>query len=200
MNTSKRPPIATRIKNDRLRDMPKAAPLPLVGYMRVSKADGSQTLDLQQDALDAAGVPERNIYSDTASGKRDDRPGLDSCLKALLPGDNYPERRIASSRNAPERTGCCLTRMLPSPRHIVNRDPEDPAFLFDRGACFPAPTWRRSSHGALRRGREERSHPEPRAARSFARAWRGWRAPDLPRSEHRGILRTSRTIRPPPLH
>ena len=55
--------------------------------MRVSKADGSQTLDLQQDALDAAGVPERNIYSDMASGKRDDRPGLESCLKALRSGD-----------------------------------------------------------------------------------------------------------------
>ena len=75
-----------------------------------------------------------------------------------------------------------------------------PAFLFDRRACFPAPTWRRSSHGAQRRGREERSHPEPRTARPFARAWRGWRASDLPRSEHRGTLRTSRRIRPPPRH
>ena len=55
--------------------------------MRVSKADGSQTLDLQQDALDAAGVPERNLYSDTASGRRDDRPGLGACLKALRSGD-----------------------------------------------------------------------------------------------------------------
>jgi hypothetical protein len=46
-----------RIKNDRLRDRPKAAPLPFVGYMRLSKVDGSQTLDLQQEARDAAGVP-----------------------------------------------------------------------------------------------------------------------------------------------
>lgn len=87
MNTRRTGPVATRIKYGRLRDRPKATPLPLVGYMRVSKADGSQTLDLQQDALDAAGVPERNIYSDTASGKRDDRPGLESCLKALRSGD-----------------------------------------------------------------------------------------------------------------
>jgi hypothetical protein len=72
-----------------------------------------------------------------------------------------------------------------------------PAFLFDRRACFPVPTWRRQSRSAQRRGWEERSHPEPRAARSFARAWRGWRAPDLPRSEHRGTLRTSRRARPP---
>jgi DNA invertase Pin-like site-specific DNA recombinase len=55
--------------------------------MRVSKADGSQVADLQQDALIAAGVPERNLYSDTASGKLDDRPGLVSCLKALREGD-----------------------------------------------------------------------------------------------------------------
>ena len=76
-----------RIKNDRLRNEQMTTPLPLVGYMRVSKADGSQALDLQQDALDAAGVPERNLYSDTASGKRDDRPGLEACLKALRAGD-----------------------------------------------------------------------------------------------------------------
>src|SRR5712691_4013114 len=55
--------------------------------MRVSKADGSQVLDLQYDALIAAGVTERNIYRDTASGKKDDRPGLDACLKALRQGD-----------------------------------------------------------------------------------------------------------------
>ena len=55
--------------------------------MRVSKADGSQVLDLQADALRAAGVAERNLYSDTASGKRDDRPGLENCLKALRSDD-----------------------------------------------------------------------------------------------------------------
>ena len=61
--------------------------MPVIGYMRVSKADGSQVLDLQGDALVAAGVAERNLYSDTASGKLDDRPGLDACLKALRDGD-----------------------------------------------------------------------------------------------------------------
>src|SRR5712691_137215 len=55
--------------------------------MRVSKADGSQVLDLQSDTLTAAGVSARNLYSDTASGKKDDRPGLEACLKALRPGD-----------------------------------------------------------------------------------------------------------------
>ena len=48
----------------------------LIGYMRVSKADGSQALDLQRDALLAAGVDPTQLYEDHASGKRDDRPGL----------------------------------------------------------------------------------------------------------------------------
>ena len=32
----------------------------LIGYMRVSKADGTQVLDLQKDALLAAGIHEDN--------------------------------------------------------------------------------------------------------------------------------------------
>ena len=42
----------------------------LIGYQRVSKADGSQVFDLQRDALLAAGVAEENIYQDKASGSR----------------------------------------------------------------------------------------------------------------------------------
>jgi DNA invertase Pin-like site-specific DNA recombinase len=59
----------------------------LIGYMRVSKADGRQALDLQRDALMGAGIPTGQLYEDLASGKRDDRPGLEACLKALRPGD-----------------------------------------------------------------------------------------------------------------
>ena len=59
----------------------------LIGYMRVSKADGSQSTDLQRDALLAAGVDQAQLYEDQASGKREDRPGLTSCLKALREGD-----------------------------------------------------------------------------------------------------------------
>lgn len=58
-----------------------------IGYCRVSKSDGSQVLDLQKDALLNAGVNERLIYADHASGKKDDRPGLEACLKALREGD-----------------------------------------------------------------------------------------------------------------
>ena len=55
----------------------------LIGYMRVSKADGSQVLDLQRDALIAAGVPSSRLYEDQASGKQDDRPGLAACLNTI---------------------------------------------------------------------------------------------------------------------
>lgn len=59
----------------------------LIGYARVSKADGSQTTDPQCDALTAAGVAPEHVYTDQASGKTDDRPGLAACLKALRGGD-----------------------------------------------------------------------------------------------------------------
>jgi DNA invertase Pin-like site-specific DNA recombinase len=59
----------------------------LIGYMRVSKNDGSQTLDLQWDALIIEGVLEERIYQDTASGRKEERPGLKACLKALQPGN-----------------------------------------------------------------------------------------------------------------
>jgi DNA invertase Pin-like site-specific DNA recombinase len=55
----------------------------LVGYPRVSTQ--GQSLDLQLDALRTAGA--ERVYSDVASGKRDDRPGLADALKALKQGD-----------------------------------------------------------------------------------------------------------------
>ncbi|WP_427136786.1 recombinase family protein [Pseudarthrobacter sp. S9] len=55
----------------------------LIGYMRVSKTDGSQTMDLQRDALLVAGVDAGHLYEDQASGNKDDRAELTACLKAL---------------------------------------------------------------------------------------------------------------------
>ena len=59
----------------------------LLGYMRVSKADGRQKTDLQLDALIEAGVEPEHIYEDMASGKKDNRPDMLACLKALRAGD-----------------------------------------------------------------------------------------------------------------
>src|SRR6266511_2434829 len=103
MQRARKPDWQHRAKNVRLRD---SAASPLIGYMRVSKADGSQVLDLQRDALLAAGVTERHLYSDTASGKKDDRPGLAACLQALREGDTLVLWKI-------DRLGRSL-------RHLVN--------------------------------------------------------------------------------
>ncbi|GHD20613.1 hypothetical protein GCM10016234_33000 [Tianweitania populi] len=59
----------------------------LVGYMRVSSADDRQSVDLQRDALITAGVDERHLDQDKASGTRDDRPGLNACMEDLRSGD-----------------------------------------------------------------------------------------------------------------
>ncbi len=59
----------------------------LVGYMRVSSDGDRQVLDLQRDALLAAGVVERHLFKDRASGSRDDRAGLAAALAFLRPGD-----------------------------------------------------------------------------------------------------------------
>ncbi|NEK55542.1 recombinase family protein, partial [Rhizobium leguminosarum] len=78
----------------------------LIGYARVSKADGSQVHDLQRDALIKAGVEVDNVYEDSASGKQDDRPGLAACLKALRAGDTLAVWKL-------DRLGRDL-------RHLVN--------------------------------------------------------------------------------
>ncbi len=64
----------------------------LVGYARVSTRD--QELDLQMDALKAAGVEERLIFSDTASGAKADRSGLEACVDVLQQGDTLIVWRI----------------------------------------------------------------------------------------------------------
>jgi len=98
----------------------------LIGYMRVSKADGSQTTDLQHDALIAAGVAADHIYEDRASGKLDARPGLDAALKSLREGDTLVVWKL-------DRLGRDL-------RHLVNTVHD----LAGRGVGFKV----LSGHGA----------------------------------------------------
>src|SRR3954449_7027939 len=97
-----------------------------VGYVRVSKADGSQVTDLQSDALLSAGVDRAHIYEDTTSGRRDDRPGLAACLKALREKDTLVVWKL-------DRLGRDL-------RHLVNTVHE----LTTRGVGFKVLT----GHGA----------------------------------------------------
>src|SRR6202795_1362064 len=59
----------------------------LVGYMRVSTDGDRQVLDPQRDALLSAGVDERHLFEDRASGSRGDRAGLTKALAFLRSGD-----------------------------------------------------------------------------------------------------------------
>lgn len=59
----------------------------LVGYMRVSSDNNRQTTDLQRDALIQAGVDERHLFEEKASGARDDRSGLAQALDYIRAGD-----------------------------------------------------------------------------------------------------------------
>ena len=61
-----------------------------IGYARVSTAD--QTLSLQQDALKAVGC--KPIYTDTMSGTKDHRPGLDQALSHLRAEDTLVVWRL----------------------------------------------------------------------------------------------------------
>lgn len=59
----------------------------LVGYMRVSTDSDRQVLDSQRDALLSAGIDERHLFEDRASGSRGDRTGLAKALAFIKPGD-----------------------------------------------------------------------------------------------------------------
>ncbi|HDV5785674.1 TPA: recombinase family protein [Legionella pneumophila] len=57
----------------------------LVGYARVSTND--QDVQLQLNALEAAGCAKNKIFIDKISGVRTERPGLDRCMAELESGD-----------------------------------------------------------------------------------------------------------------
>ena len=61
-----------------------------IGYARVSTS--AQDLSLQMNELKAAGC--EPIFTDTVSGAKSVRPGLDSCLKTLRAGDTLVVWRL----------------------------------------------------------------------------------------------------------
>ncbi len=60
-----------------------------IGYARVSTQD--QTLNLQKDALQKIGC--KKIFTDTASGAKAERQGLDEALEYVREGDTLNETK-----------------------------------------------------------------------------------------------------------
>lgn len=86
-----------------------------VGYMRVSTADGSQKFDMQETALLNAGVAPDKIYSDMASGAKEDREGLKYMLKSLNPGDTVVVWKL-------DRLGRNLKHLVNTVEALVKKD------------------------------------------------------------------------------
>lgn len=84
------------------------------GYGRVSSRGQrlyGMSLEDQRDKLLAEGVPEENLYLDTYTGTRMDRPRLDELLAALRPGDEFVVCKMDRfARTTPE--GVTMVRSL----------------------------------------------------------------------------------------
>ena len=81
-----------------------------IGYARVST--GEQTLDLQLDALKAAGCGK--LYTETASGAKADRPVLADVLSYLRNGDTLVVWRL-------DRLGRSLQHLIETVAALVER-------------------------------------------------------------------------------
>lgn len=66
----------------------------LIGYARVSTARQGQSLDIQRDQLIDAGCDPADIYTDTISGTKWQRPGLDAALAYMRDGDTLVATRL----------------------------------------------------------------------------------------------------------
>lgn len=66
----------------------------LIGYARISTSRQGQSLEAQREALIDAGCDPNHLYSDTISGTRWQRPGLDAALNYMHPNDTLVVTRL----------------------------------------------------------------------------------------------------------
>jgi DNA invertase Pin-like site-specific DNA recombinase len=83
----------------------------LIGYARVSTQD--QTLNLQQDALEKAGCAK--LFTDTASGAKAERTGLEEALSYVRAGDTLVVWRL-------DRLGRSLKDLIEKLTELHNRN------------------------------------------------------------------------------
>jgi DNA invertase Pin-like site-specific DNA recombinase len=81
-----------------------------IGYARCST--GEQILDAQKDALRAAGCAQ--IFSDVASGAKNDRTGLEAALAALQAGDTLVVARL-------DRLGRSMPHLVATVHDLADR-------------------------------------------------------------------------------
>ncbi|MCD2191660.1 recombinase family protein [Actinomycetospora soli] len=84
----------------------------LLGYARVSTE--RQSLDQQLDALAAAGVEPERVWTEKASGKRDDRPQLAALLAYAREGDTVVVWRL-------DRLGRSLSHIVRTVADLTER-------------------------------------------------------------------------------
>jgi DNA invertase Pin-like site-specific DNA recombinase len=82
----------------------------LIGYARVSTQD--QTLNLQKDALEKLGC--NKIFTDTASGTKTERNGLEEALEYVREGDTLVVWRL-------DRLGRSLKHLIETITELNNR-------------------------------------------------------------------------------
>jgi DNA invertase Pin-like site-specific DNA recombinase len=91
----------------------------LIGYARVSTHE--QTLNLQQDALTKAGCTK--IFTDTASGAKTERIGLDDAFNYVRKGDTLVVWRL-------DRLGRSLPHLISTMTDLNQRWQVDLSYLW----------------------------------------------------------------------
>ena len=87
----------------------------LIGYARVSTSKQGQSLDTQREALIDAGCDPKHIYTDTISGTKWQRPGLDDALAYMRPDDTLVVTRL-------DRLGRSLAETVNTITDLAKRD------------------------------------------------------------------------------